>query len=177
MTTSSECGAAPSAAARRGGSDKGRPAVLPFLLAAALLVGGGTAAQGAPAASEEQLAAEIRSAVTRGDLPALEGLVNWEGAGKMRRRMVSYQLRHTFRRPIRSFTVEPFPADGFKEIEQRGTLKANMAVTKQVRVVFDEPDTEFGKPPTEFFLIGKHGDEYKIALVVPTRPPGGGAGR
>jgi hypothetical protein len=107
-------------------------------------------------------------------------LVNWEGASKMRRRMVSYQIRHAFKRPIRSMTVEPFPADGFKEIEQRGTLKPNMAVSKQIRIVYDEPDTEFGMPPTEFFLIGKLGDAYKIALVVPTRPPGGsggGAGR
>ena len=41
-------------------------------------------------------------------------------------------------RPIRSITLEPFPADGFKEIEDRGTLRPNMPVTQQLRVVFDE---------------------------------------
>lgn len=48
-----------------------------------------------------------------------------------------------------------------------------MAVTRQLRVVFDEPDNTFGHAPTALFLIGKQGEAYKIALVVPTGKPGG----
>jgi hypothetical protein len=64
-----------------------------------------------------------------------------------------------------------FPADGFDELRERGTLEPNMPVTRQLRVVFDEPDDD-GQPPTELFLIGRQGEAYKIALVVPTRRPG-----
>ena len=41
-----------------------------------------------------------------------------------------------------------------------------MEVTHRVRVVFDEPPVEAaGKPPTSVFLVGLHGDVYRIALV------------
>ena len=72
----------------------------------------------------------------------------------------SYQIRSTFGRPIRSITLEPFPADGLKEAESRGTQKANMTVSHRLRVIFDEP-------PTDVFLIGKDQDVYRIALVNP----------
>jgi hypothetical protein len=143
-------------------------------LAAALAVvaAAGGAAADAPPTTEDQLVAEVRAALVGRDLAALEGLVNWDGASKYRRRHVTYQLRYGLGRPIRSIAMEPFPADGFKEIESRGTLRPNMPVTRQLRVVFDEPDNAFGKPPTELFLIGRQGDAYKIALVLPTKKPG-----
>ena len=88
--------------------------------------------------------AEVRAALLAHDLGAFDELVNWDGASKYRRRAVVYQLRYGFGRPIRSIGLEPFPADGFKEIEGRGTLRPNMPVTQQLRVVFDEPDNAFG---------------------------------
>jgi len=138
-----------------------------------ILVGGGvTAAPGAQPTTEDQLVAELKAALLARDLATLEDLVNWEGASKMRRRAVTYQLRSGLGRPIRSVTMEPFPADGFREIEERGTLRPNMPVSRQVRVVFDEPDNPYGRPPTAVFLVGKQGEAYRIALVVPTRKPG-----
>lgn len=164
----------PETAARsrqRGGGPRRGVRLAALLLAGWLLAFGGAAPAAGPPTSEERLVAEVRAAMEGRDLAALEALVNWDGASKVKRRAVSYQLRSTFGRTIRSVTVEPFPEDGFKEIESRGTMRANMAVARQIRVVFDEPDTEFGTPPTAMFLIGKQGDAYRIALVVPTRRP------
>lgn len=48
-----------------------------------------------------------------------------------------------------------------------------MPVSQQLRVVFDEPDTASGHPPTALFLVGRQDDAYRIALVVPVKPPGG----
>lgn len=92
----------------------------------------------------------------------------------MKRRAANYQRRYAFGRPIRSITLESFLADGFAEIEQRDTLRPNMAVSRQLRVVFDESDNTFGRPPTALFLIGRQDEAYKIALVVSARKPGGG---
>jgi hypothetical protein len=141
-------------------------------LAVLLTAASGGVALGAPPATEDQLVTELKAALLERDLAALEELVNWEGASKMRRRAVTYQLRSGLGRPIRSIAVEPFPADGFREIEERGTLRPNMPVSQQVRVVFDEPDNPYGRPPTAVFLVGKEGEAYRIALVVPTRRPG-----
>lgn len=131
--------------------------------------GGSGAALGSQPTTEDQLAAEVRAALLAHDLGAFDELVNWDGSSAYRRRAVVYQLRYGFGRPIRSTTLEPIPADGFKEIESRGTLRPNMPVTRQIRVVFDEPDNAFGMPPTAVFLIGRQGEAYKIALVVPAR--------
>ena len=136
---------------------------------AALLAGGIGTAHSAPPVSEDELLSTVQTALEQRDFATFEELINWDGATTMRRRMVSFQLRHGFGRPIRSIALEPFPEDGFKVIEERGTLKPNMAVSHQLRVVFDEPDTAYGKPPTDLFLIGREGDAYRIALVVPAK--------
>jgi len=42
-----------------------------------------------------------------------------------------------------------------------------MPVTKQLRIVFDEPAIDgLDKPPTAVFLVGRMDDAYRIALVV-----------
>ena len=47
-----------------------------------------------------------------------------------------------------------------------GTLKPNMEITNQVRVIFDEaPINDSGKLPTSVFLVGKQGEFYRIGLV------------
>lgn len=140
-----------------------------------LLAGGGATAAGAVAlpTTDEQLVSTLRAALEGHDLATFEQLVNWDGAGKMKRRMVSYQLRYGFGRPIRSITLEPFPVDELSEMEANGRFKANMPVSQQVRVVFDEPDNAYGKAPTAVFLVGREGEAYRIALVVPAQRPGG----
>src|SRR5690349_5293119 len=152
--------------------DRGAPLARLGVLVAALAGGGADAAFGARATSEDALVTEVKAALLGHDLAAFDDLVNWDRATKMRRRMVTYQLRYGFGRPIRSVTLEPFPADGFDELRERGTLEPNMPVTRQIRVVFDEPANDDGQPPSELFLIGRQGDAYKIALVVPTKKPG-----
>ena len=67
------------------------------------------------------------AALEERDLAAFEELVNWDGAGKMKRRVVSYQLRYGFGRPIRSIALEPFPADGFSEIEAARPIQGQHA--------------------------------------------------
>jgi hypothetical protein len=62
-----------------------------------------------------------------------------------------------------------FPPDGLREVEADGKLKANMPVSHQLRVVFDEPDGEHVQAPTEVFPIGKSADAFRIALVVRAR--------
>jgi hypothetical protein len=144
-----------------------------LLLGAAALVAmaGAAAARDLPR-SEAELVERVRTALLERDVATFDELINWEGAGAIKRRVVGFQVRHGFGRPIRSVAVEPFPADGFRAIEERGTLKPNMPVSRQVRVVFDEPDNPYGRPPTAVFLVGKEDEAYRIALVVPTKKPG-----
>lgn len=138
-----------------------------------LAAGWAEAAHAGLPTSEDQLVATVRTALQERDLAALEELVNWDGASKMKRRAVSYQVRHSLGRQIRSIGMEPFPENSSRELEQRGSFAFNMPVARQLRVVFDEPDTAFGRPPGAVFLIGRQGDAYRIALVVPVEKPGG----
>jgi hypothetical protein len=122
--------------------------------------------------TEEELVQRVRTALIERDLGSFEQLINWDGATAIKRRIVSFEVRHGFGRPIRSIALEPFPPDGLRELEAEGKLKANMPVSHQLRVVFDEPDGDQGHPPTEVFLIGKAGNAFRIALVVRARRAG-----
>jgi hypothetical protein len=133
-------------------------------LAAALAVVGAEAAD--LPRTEEELVRQVRAALVAGDMAAFEELINWEGARGVKRRIVAFQVRHGFGRPIRSVALEPFPADALRDVEARGTLKANMPVSHQLRVVFDEPAAEHGNPPTDLFLVGKADGVFRIALMV-----------
>lgn len=148
--------------------------ILGSLMLGCVLMGGATAPAGAVAplpTTDEQLVDTVRTALQQHDFATFEQLVNWDGASKMRRRTVSYQLRYGFGRPIRSIALEPSPADQLRDMEAQGRFKANMPVTQQIRVVFDEPDNPYGKPPTALFLVGREGEAYRIALVLPTARP------
>lgn len=156
-----------------------RPSRLGALVGLTVLVGmlvcGGAAAAGTAAlpTTDEQLVSTVRAALQDRDLATFDQLVNWDGAGKMKRRVVSYQLRYGFGRPIRSIALELFPVDDLRAMETQGRFKANMPISRQIRVVFDEPDNPYGKPPTAVFLVGREGESYRIALVVPMEKPGG----
>ena len=143
------------------------------VLGCGLLAGGrGALADAAPPTTEAALVGTVRQALQAHDLDTLQTLVDWDGITPFRRRLVVYQMRYAFGRPIRSAALEPFPSDGLDELKALGTLKVNMPVTEQLRVVFDEPDAQ-GHVPSVVFLIGRQDQAFRIALVVPTKPGGG----
>ena len=150
----------------------------PRLLAAALLAGGlGSAAPAAAAAGDlpkdpDTLVKVIGDAIAAKDYAAFEELVYWEGAGKIKRNIVRFELNRGLGRKVRSITFEPFPENGMAGVLATGKLEPNMEVTNRVRVIFDEPDVpSTGKPPTAVFLVGKIGEEYRIGLVNRKRIP------
>ncbi len=119
----------------------------------------------------EDLVATIRKAIENRDYERFKKLVFWKHAGKIKRRIVRFQIRRGLGRPIRSISFEDFPKDGLAGVEATGKLVANMPVTNRVRVVYDEsPISDSGKLPTSVFLVGKLDDVYRIGLVV--RKPG-----
>ena len=114
------------------------------LSAVLILVAAGTgqAAVESLPTSDAELVATVRSAIIESDMATFDQLINWDGASKMARRVVTFSVRHGLGRPIRSIALEPFPADGLAKIEAQGKKHANMPVTNQLRVVFDEPPIE-----------------------------------
>lgn len=151
----------------RRGSHRG-PAHRAALLAAALLwLLPAAAAAELPQTGDELLAA-LRGAIESRDYERIESLINWEGAGTIKRRVVAFQIRHGLGRPIREIVLEPIPADGLDAAALATVgLKPNMAVSERVRVVYDEPPVDAsGKPPASVFLVGRQDGSYRIGLVI-----------
>ncbi len=120
-------------------------------------------------ADSDQLVATIRQAIEDSSYEQLEELVFWKGAGKIKKRIIRFQLNRNLGRPVKSIAFEDFPVDGMAALEATGKLEANMQVTNKVRVVFDEdPINDAGKLPTTVFVVGKKEGVYRIALVVRT---------
>lgn len=135
--------------------------------AALALLWGSVAAAAEPARDKDALMAQIRQAIETGDYDLLKGLVFWKGAGKIKERVVRFQLHRNLGREIASMAWEEFPDDGMDAIVATGKLEPNMKMTHAVRVVFDEePIAATGRPPTTVFLVGKRGGAYRIGLVV-----------
>jgi hypothetical protein len=137
-----------------------------------LFLGQGPAVGSELPKTEDQLVATVQNALIDRDMSVFSKLVNWNQARPFRQRAVKAQISTAFGRPIRSVTLEAFPVDGLQEVEARGTLKANMNVSHQLRIVFDEPDNEFGTAPTDLFLVGRDQEGYRIALIVPVQTRG-----
>lgn len=139
------------------------PALGATLFGVALAAGPVTAAPPTP----EALVAEVRAAIEASDLEALEQIVNWSGVSPYRKRIVTFELRHQFGRPIAEMRLEPFPAGGLDALGQTGRLAVNMPVSHRLKLIYDQPPMEqFGIPPTAVFLLGPDTDGYKVALVV-----------
>ena len=158
---------------RRGRAVRGLPAPGPALaLAIVAWVAGAVAATPAagPPRDPDGLVQAIREAIETKDYEAFRELVFWKDAGKIKRRVVRFEINRGLGRPIRSITFEPFPENGMDGVIATGRLIPNMEVTNRVRVIYDEPPTPAGKPPTAVFLVGKIDDAYRIGLVV--RKPG-----
>lgn len=156
-----------------------RQAALRLLAAAGLLgLSAAQAAEGpAPAAAPlpsrpDEVVTYVTNALNAHDLDAFERIVEWKGARPIRKRMTLSQIRYSFGRPIKSAVVEPFPADGFKQAKEMLDLDPNMAVTEQLKVVYDEPvGVEGGTQPTSVFLLGKEDGRYRIGLLLAHGPP------
>ena len=117
--------------------------------------------------TDEELIDRIRSAIDSKAYEPIEELVYWEGAGKIKRNIVAFEIRRGLGRKIDSIIFEDFPEDGMAKIEAMEKLRVNMPVTNRVRVTFDEPPINGqGKRPTSVFLVGKRDGAYRIALVV-----------
>ncbi len=124
------------------------------------------AAQDLPS-TDRELIDRIRTAIDAKDYGPLEELVYWEGAGKIKRNIVAFEIRRGLGRKVDSITFEDFPEDGLDKINAMERLRVNMPVTNRVRVTFDEPPiNDEGKRPTSVFLVGKKDGAYRIALVV-----------
>jgi hypothetical protein len=140
-------------------------------LAAAMLfvltaVGSLAAAKALPA-TDAALVETIQTAIDARDYGAFEDLVYWEGAGKIKRRIVAFEIRRGLGRKIERIALEDFPKDGLAKVEAMPQLRVNMPVTHRVRVTYDEPPiNDQGKLPTSVFLVGKKDGAYRIALVV-----------
>ncbi|MGI9491210.1 MAG: hypothetical protein ACR2QF_02165 [Geminicoccaceae bacterium] len=125
-----------------------------------------SAAQDLPR-TDDELVTTIRDAIEARDYERFEELVFWEGAGKIKRRIVAFQIRRGLGREIESIAFEDFPEDGMDHVNEIEHLRVNMPVTHQIRVIYDEPPiNNEGKLPTSVFLIGKQDGAYRIALVV-----------
>lgn len=119
----------------------------------------------------DTLVATIQEAIENRDYGRFEELVYWKDAGKIKRRIVAFQIRRGLGRRILSITFEDFPENGLDGALATGKLVPNMKMTNRVRVVYDEaPINSTGKLPTSVFLVGKLDDVYRIGLVV--RKPG-----
>lgn len=141
----------------------------------ALLLGFATLGPGAARElprDPDTLVSMIREAINDGDYQQFEELVFWKGAGKIKRRIVAFQIRRGLGRPIYSISFEDFPKDGLDAAKASGKLELNMPVTNRIRVVYDEEpiDSAGEKKPTSVFLVGKNDDVFRIGLVV--RKPG-----
>ena len=117
--------------------------------------------------TDQELIDRIRTAIDAKDYGPFEELVFWDGAGKIKRNIVAFEIRRGLGRKIDNITFEDFPEDGMAAIEKMDKLRVNMPVTNRVRVTYDEPPiNDQGKLPTSVFLVGKKDGAYRIALVV-----------
>ncbi len=157
-------------------TSSGHARLLVLAVAACLATGPGRIAgaqvtsAGDPPRTVVALASTIRAALLGHDIAALEKMVSWDGASDFKHRMVLFEMRKAFGRPIRSVVVEPFPADAMEALAQFGAYKPNIDVKSRVRVVFDEPAAKDGATPDMVFLAGQQGEVCKIALVNPITP-------
>lgn len=114
----------------------------------------------------EAMMQTIRTAIESKDYDALSSLVFWKDTGKIKKRIVRFQLNRSLGRKVKSITWEDFPADGFDAAIATGKLAPNMTMTNAVRVIFDEdPINAEGKLPTSVFLVGMRSGVYRIGLV------------
>lgn len=136
------------------------------LLAGAAALAAALAAEAAPS-GPEVVAEALRAAIAARDYEAIERMIWWEGAGKIKRRVVAFQVRRGLGRAIKLIAVEPASDEAIRASAAEMRQRLNMPVSHKIRIVYDEPPSEpGGKPPASVFLVGRNGDSWRIALVV-----------
>lgn len=146
------------------------PGLALFLFASPVLLASPAPAAELPS-NPDALLATIKQAIETKDYERFKELVFWKDAGKIKRRIIAFQIRRGLGRPIQSITFEDFPEGHLDGVRATGKLQVNMPLTNRVRVIYDEaPINDSGKLPTSVFLVGKLDDVYRIGLVV--RKPG-----
>ena len=119
--------------------------------------------------TEDELARTVTRAIEGRDYDTFEAMVFWKDAGKIKKRIVAFQIRSGLGRKVRSVAIEPFDPHKLDALLADGRHAVNLDVTHLVRVVYDEPRSAVtGKPPTSVFLAGRKDDAFRIALVVRT---------
>jgi len=125
------------------------------------------AAKGELPGDAQTMAAEIRSAIEARNYERFEELVLWKDVGKIKKRVVAFQIRRGLGREIESVTLEDLDQNAVQGMVADGRHKLNMPVSQKVRVVYAEAAiNDSGKKPTSVFMIGKHRDAYRIGVVV-----------
>lgn len=124
-----------------------------------------TAASAASLAGPQALADLLRAAIAARDYEAIEAVINWDGAGKIKRRIVAFSVRRGLGRSVKSITVEAADGDAIAAVAERTGRRLNMPVSHKIRVVYDEPPVD-GKPPTAVYIVGERPEGWRIALVV-----------
>ena len=115
----------------------------------------------------QTMAAEIRSAIEASDYQRFEELVLWRNVGKIKKRVVAFQIHRGLGREVESVTLEGLDQNALHKMLADGRHRLNMPVSQKVRVVYAEAAiNESGKKPTAVFLIGKHNNAYRIGLIV-----------
>ena len=141
-----------------------------LVLGAAVLATAAPAGEGDLPHTEADLVEMVRTGILDRDEATFDALINWDGAGEIKQRIVRFQVRSTFGRPIRSIEIQPFPEGGLDRLEAGGALALNMPVSHRLRVEFNEPPRAGGGAPVDVFLIGQEDGAYRIALVNRARP-------
>lgn len=119
--------------------------------------------------TEDELADTVSRAIEARDYETFEQMVFWKDAGKIKKRIVAFQIRSGLGRKVKSVTIEPFDQHNLDSLVADGRHAVNLDVSHVVRVVYDEPRSAVtGKPPTSVFLAGRKDDAFRIALVVRT---------
>lgn len=118
-------------------------------------------------ASPEAMALLLREAIAARDYERIADVINWDGAGTIKRRIVAFQVRRGLGRAVKSIDVEPADDGAIRAGAAELGQHPNMAVSHKIRIVYDEsPSDGAAGPPTAVYLVGQAADGWHIALVV-----------
>ncbi len=138
-----------------------------IVVLASVVAGVTTLAAATLPSSSDAMASLLRDAIAKRDYESIAAVINWDGAGKIKRRVVAYSVRYGLGREVKSITVEPTDGEAIAATAKLNGKRLNMPVSHKVRVVYDEPPIN-GRAPTAVYLIGGGEAGWRIALVVRT---------
>jgi hypothetical protein len=126
------------------------------------------AASNALPVSEQELVAQVRTAIETKDFSVLDRIVNWSDVSDYRRRLLSTQILHALGRPIGKIELDAADEKTAQELAQLKHHHLNQSVTHLLRVTYADGEPG-GIEPTFVFLVGKASDAYRIVLLIKER--------